>query len=90
MSNVQQSTPIIDEKTENPKVLRWAGGILFGLGLLAVFLAYVEDVSEEKISMVLNAAVLLSLGYPMLLHVRALQKIAMLEQRLRDLEQRNK
>ena len=38
--------------------------------------------------MVLNAAVLLSLGYPMLLYVRALKKIAALEKRIGELEQR--
>jgi len=88
VSHVQQSTPIRNEKPENTKILRWAGGILFLLGLAATFLAFTQENVADKVSMVLNAAVLLSLGYPILLYVHALQKIAALEKRLRELEQR--
>lgn len=86
------STPspsIIDPKTEDPKTLGWAGGLLFALGLVACFLALVQGAdATNKVNMVLYAAILLSLGYPMLLYVRALHKIVALEQRIRDLEQR--
>lgn len=88
MANPEQSAPIVDEKIENPRMLGLAGGLLFGLGMIAVFLAYIQDDQAAKISMVLNAAVLLSLGYPALLYVRALNKIMLLEQRLRALEDR--
>jgi hypothetical protein len=88
MPTVQSPSPVINQKSENPKVLRWAGGGLFVLGLVATFLAFTQRDVSDKVGMVLNAAVLLSLGYPILLYVQALQKIAALEQRLRDLEQR--
>lgn len=88
MSSAKQSHPIVDEKLENPRILALAGGMLFALGLAAAFLAFVRDVNADKAGMVLNAAVLLSLGYPMLLYVRALQKIAALEKRISELEQR--
>lgn len=87
MSNTQQTVPVVDEKLENPKILGLAGGALFFLGLAAAFLAFIQDDTAAKVSMVLNAAILLSLGYPMLLYVRALQKIALLEKRLQELEQ---
>jgi hypothetical protein len=87
MTQLKQSKPTINEATENPKILGWAGGLLFALGMVAVFLAFTQDNNAEKVSMVLNATVLLSMGYPMLLYVRALTKIVALEQRIRNLEQ---
>jgi len=87
MSNMQPSDSVINPGTENPQVLKWAGGLLFALGLIATFIAFTQKVDSEKISMVLYAAVLLSLGYPMLLYVQALRKIAVLEQRINELEQ---
>ncbi len=88
MSSARPSERVVDEKLENPRILGLAGDILFALGLAAAFLAFSRDVDADKAGMVLNAAVLLSLGYPMLLYVRALQKIAALEKRIRELEQR--
>jgi ABC-type sugar transport system permease subunit len=87
MSSTNTPTPIVDEKTENPTTLGYAGSLLFALGLIAVFIAYFGG-GVDRISMVLYATVLLSMGYPMLLYVRALKKIAALEQRLAALEHR--
>jgi hypothetical protein len=86
MSISSQAPPVVDEILENPKILRAAGSILFFLGFAAAFLAYTQDVSAGKVNMVLNAAILLALGYPMLLYIRALQKIALLEKRIKELE----
>mgnify|MGYP000372924888 CR=1 FL=1 len=90
MAQSKQAKPSIAAANENPKILGWAGGLLFALGLAAVFLAVIQDNPAAKVDMVLNATVLLSLGYPMLLYVRALTKIAALEQRIHDLEQQPK
>lgn len=89
MSRTTPAEPILNPKTENLKILGWAGGGLFALGLIAAFLAFIESDPGAKSSMVLNATILLSLGYPMLLHVQSLRKIATLEQRIRELEQRS-
>ncbi len=87
MAQSRQTKPTIAAANENPKILGWAGGLLFALGMAAVFLAFIQDNTAAKVDMVLNATVLLSLGYPMMLHVRALTKIAALEQRIHNLEQ---
>jgi len=88
MPNIKPSEPSLVEKPGGPKILAWAGGGLFFLGLAATFLAFTETVVADKVNMVLYAAVLLSLGYPLLLYAQALNKFADLEKRLRELEQR--
>jgi hypothetical protein len=87
MAQRNQSKPTINVAAEHPRILGWAGGLLFALGLAAAFLAFIQHDTGAKVSMVLNATVLLSMGYPMLLYVRALTRIAELEQRIRNLEQ---
>lgn len=90
MSNSKQSNQTVNEQLENPRILGLAGGVLFALGLVAFFLAFVQDDTAAKVSMVLNMAFLLALGYPMLLYVRSLNKIAALEKRIQELEKRPK
>lgn len=90
MSSAREPDPVVDERSENPRILGVAGGLLFALGLAAAFLAFAREEDANRIGMVLNAAILLSLGYPMLLYVRALKKIATLDQRIRQLEQQIK
>ncbi len=85
-----QNVPIVNEKLENPRILRLAGGLLFFLGIAGWLLVYSQSNSSDPIRMVLNAALLLALGYPLLLYVRALEKIAVLEQRIRALEGKSK
>jgi hypothetical protein len=71
------------------RVLSWAGGGLFALGMLAFLMAWVRhDAAPETVRMVLSAAVLLSLGYPAMLHVGALRKIAALEARVAEMEKK--
>ena len=78
-------------KFDNTKALRLAGGMLFTLGLAGFFLSYFSnDVSADRIRMVLSTALLLSLGYPALLYVRSLKQIETLEQRVSELEKRGK
>lgn len=89
MSTTKPAEPILNPKTENLKILGWAGSGLFALGLIAAFLAFIENEIGTKIGMVLNATILLALGYPMLLHVQSLRKIALLEERIRELEKRS-
>lgn len=88
MSNVRSTSPAVTDKTENPNVLRRAGGALFFLGLAAAVVAFVQQDIGSNLSLGLNAAGLLALGDPLLLYVQALQKIRALEHRLRQLEQR--
>jgi len=88
MTQNKPAGPERDAALENPRVLGWAGGGLFALGLAAFFLTFVQDDINAKINMVLYAALLLALGYPMLLYVRAQARIAGLEERIRRLEQR--
>ena len=77
---------VIDKKNEDPKVLKMAGGLLFSLGLVAAALSKFTTTDPH---MTLYAAVLLSMGYPMLLYVKSLGKIAVLEERIIQLEKRS-
>ncbi|NUM79491.1 hypothetical protein HUU42_01695 [bacterium] len=83
MENSETHNNVVDPKTENPKTLKIAAGVLFALGLIASLLFYVQDNTNK---MILYAAFFLSLGYPGLNYARALEKIARLEKRVRDLE----
>jgi hypothetical protein len=87
MTQNKPAGPDRDAALENPRVLGWAGGALFALGLAAFFLTFVQDDINAKINMVLYAALLLALGYPMLLYVRTQARVAGLEERIRRLEQ---
>lgn len=80
------SNSTIDPKTENPKKLHLAGSLLFALGLMALGIAFFENDPVEKTKMVLSVAVLLALGYPAMLYAKALEKIAILEKRIAELE----
>jgi hypothetical protein len=86
MTQNKPAGPDRDAALENPRVLGWAGGGLFALGLAAFFLTFVQDDINAKINMVLYAALLLALGYPMLLYVRTQARVADLEERIRRLE----
>lgn len=89
MARTNLSEPAAAETGENPRILGLAGSLLFSLGLVAAFLVFVQDASADRVRMVLNAAILLSLGFPTLMYARALRKIAALEQRIAALEQRS-
>lgn len=80
--SAKSSEPLLDEKVDNPKVLAMAGSVLFGLGLIAFFVAWRTSDSE----MILYTAILLALGYPGLLYARTLRKLEMVEKRLKELE----
>jgi uncharacterized protein involved in exopolysaccharide biosynthesis len=84
MSN--DSNMVVGGLADNPRIIAFAGGLLFFLGLVAAFLAWATDDSDRKVTLVLSTAVLMSMGYPALLYVRALQKIATLERRIQALE----
>jgi hypothetical protein len=86
MTQNKPAGPDRDAALEDLRVLRWAGGALFALGLAAFFLTFVQDDMGARINMVLYAALLLALGYPMLLYVRAQARVAGLEERIRRLE----
>lgn len=80
--SAKPSEPLLDEKVDNPKVLAMAGSVLFGLGLVAFFIAW----STSDVQMVLYTAILLALGYPGLLYARTLRKLEIVEKRLKELE----
>jgi hypothetical protein len=72
---------------ENLKILGIAGGTLFALGLLSFGLVYTYDeCSTQAIRIAGGVGVLVGMGYPMLLYVGTLKKIAALEARLKALE----
>ena len=78
---------VIDKKNEDPKVFKIVGGLLFSLGLIAAALSRFSTTTDPH--MTLYAAVLLSMGYPVLLYVKSLNKIALLEERIIQLEKRS-
>jgi hypothetical protein len=89
MSNVGTTEPAdsFSKLTTNPKLLGLAGGILFVLGMLAALGGFlIKDTDSDRIGMVLAAAILLSFGYPLLLYVGSLKKIAQMEKRIAELE----
>jgi len=86
MSDAPKS--VVDDKVDNTKRLGLAGGLLFFLGLAAAFMAWFTGDLESKVKMAVSAAVLLSMGYPALLYVRMLRKVAALEKRIDDLQKR--
>ena len=90
MSNDVKTDPF-SKMASNPKNLALAGGVLFLLGILAALGGFfIKDAAADRINMALAAAVLLSFGYPLLLYVGSLKKIAELEKRIAELEQQTK
>ena len=87
-ANGTPTKPVTEEKVVNLKALRLAGGVLFTLGFLAYLVVIFQPASLELLKMVLYAGLLVALGYPTLLYVRALEKIAQLEKRLQELEKK--
>jgi hypothetical protein len=87
----QQSTKSSFHWIENPSLLGLAGGFLFAMGIFAALLGLVESgVTESRLRLALAAAVLLSLGYPLLLYVGTLRKLRAVIERLEELERRNR
>ena len=88
MSNAGKTDPS-SKLASNQKVLGQAGCVLFLLGILAALGGFfIKDANADRINMALAAAVLLSFGYPLLLHVGSLKKIGELEKRIAELENR--
>lgn len=86
MSHESAQTNYFLRLIDNTKVLGLAGAGLFFLGLGAAILGLQMEDLERKVTMALSAAVLLSMGYPALMYVKAAQKIELLEKRIDELE----
>lgn len=77
---------VVQNFGNNPRLLITSGAILFFLGLAGFATSLVEADPEKKIGSVLATALLLTLGYPLLLVGGIARRIATLEERIAKLE----
>ena len=73
---------------DNQTLLGGGGLVLFFLGLISWFMAMAENgVTDGRMNAILSSIILLSMGYPMLLHVGLLKKLNTTEDRIKQLEE---
>jgi hypothetical protein len=87
MTNTSSTQPANDT-FENPRLLRLGGGILLLLGLVTLVAALAREVISGDMQVVIVALIFLPVGYILLLHARALEKIAALEKQVSALSEK--
>ncbi|MBU6174015.1 MAG: hypothetical protein KGQ60_09435 [Planctomycetes bacterium] len=77
--------------TNDPKILAISGSLLFFLGMLSFLFGYwMKNENPDKVNLAFGTALLLSMGYPLMLYVGSIRRIDELEKRLLELEKKIK